>query len=110
MSFVHLLLKKDSETKTAVEYLAVSPDFNEERNWKSVARIVIDKSARDYDFIPLNEWTNINLVSPKFYGLPERERETQLQGGAGCGAWTGRIHAWTMRLIKGNAYPSVFPS
>lgn len=109
MSFVHLLFKKTSETENFVEYLAVSPDFSEDKTWKSIALIIIDKSAQDYEFLPLNEWASIDLVHPKLYGLSDAERLSKLSEGAGCGAWTGRIHAWTTRLIEGNIYPSNYP-
>lgn len=109
MSFAHLLLNKSFETETSVEYLAASPDFNEDNDWKPVARIVIDKSARDYEFVPLNEWVGMDLVHPKLYGLSDVERASKLPEGAGCGAWTGRIHAWTMRLIESATYPSKYP-
>lgn len=109
MSFAHLLLKRDIENELSVEYLAVSPDFSEDKAWKSVARIIIDKVARDYEFIALDDWVGIELVDPKLYALPEAERAKALPVGAACGAWTGRIHDWTMRLIQGGRYPATFP-
>ena len=110
MSFAHLLLIKGDETDRTVEYLAESPDFNDENLWKSVATIVIDKISRDYDFGPMNEWKEIKLVHPKLYALPEAERTFHVQEGACCGAWTGRIHAWAMRLIAEGAYPPTYPA
>lgn len=109
MSFVHLLLNKDSETESFVEYLAVSPDFSEDKTWKSVARIVVDKSAGDYEFFPLNEWMTIDLVHPKFYGQSDVERSVDFREGASCGAWTGRIHAWTTRMIENKSFPPTYP-
>lgn len=110
MSFAHLLFNKSSETENSVEYLAVSPDFNEDKTWQSIARIVINKVAGDYEFVPLNDWTTIDLVHPKLYALSDAERASKLHEGASCGAWTGRIHAWTMRLIESQTYPSKYPN
>jgi hypothetical protein len=110
MSFAHLRLNKSLETTVSVEYLAVSPDFSKNKTWEPVARIVIDKSAHDYEFIPINEWASIDLAHPKLYGLSDDERKAKLHVGASCGAWTGRIHAWTVRLIEANTYPSTYPS
>ena len=110
MSFAHLLLQKSSEADDWVEYLAISPDFNDRKDWEPVARIVVDKVARDYEFIPINEWIGVELVHPKLYGLADEDRAARLHEGASCGAWTGRIHAWTMRLIERNTYPPEYPS
>jgi hypothetical protein len=110
MSFAHLLLIKTDETDRTIQYVAESPDFNRESAWKSVASIVIDKISCDYDFFPVNEWTEIKLVHPKLYALSEAERSVQVEEGACCGAWTGRIHAWVMRLIAEGAYPATYPA
>jgi hypothetical protein len=112
MSFAHLLLKKVAETTDAVEYSADSPDFSEDRSWQPVARIVIRKAAKDYDFLPLNDWVGMNLVDPKLYGLPETERAAILKSNPPkyCGAWTGRIHEWTSRLIEQEKFPASYPS
>lgn len=110
MSFAHLILVKADETDRTVQYFAESPDFNGEGAWKSVACIVIDKILRDYDFAPVNEWIEIKLVHPKLYALSEAERSVQVEEGACCGAWTGRINAWVMRLIAEGAYPANYPA
>lgn len=110
MSFVHLLLNKSSETTNTAEYLAVTPDFSEGGAWEPVARVVIDKVSRDYEFIPINRWAKLDLVHPKLYGLSDIEREAAIGEGASCGAWTGRIHEWTMRLAGGKHFPETYPN
>jgi hypothetical protein len=110
MSFTHILLKRTEETENSVHYVAESPDFNDDGAWKSVAHIVIDKTAADYEFYPMNEWMAMKLVQPKLYALSEEERSARLEEGAGCGAWTGRIHAWVTRLIAKRDYPAAYPT
>lgn len=111
MSLVHLTLERTHETSEVAEYIALSSDFNEERTWKPVAKIVIRKALPDYEFFPLNEWKGMDLMDPKMYGLPEHELEAKIRSGnhGYNGAWTGRIHEWVMRLIERQEYPEIYP-
>jgi hypothetical protein len=112
MSFAHLLLKKITATADSVEYAAISPDFSKDKSWQPVARIVIRKADNDYDFFPLNEWVDMDLVQPKLYGLLESDRAAILKSNPPryCGAWTGRIHEWITRLIEQGKFPDNYPS
>jgi hypothetical protein len=112
MSFAHLLLKKIAETVDTVEYSAISTDFSNDKSWQPVARIVIRKADSDYDFCPLNEWAVIDLMQPKMYAIPEHERAEILKSSPPyyCGAWTGRIHEWTTRLIQQKTFPNTYPN
>jgi len=112
MSLVHMFLRRVHIDERSVEYVAVTGDFSPTHDSEPVARILIDKMARTYRFVPLGPWVNEKVIPPTFYGLPESEQRELLEGeyqGFGCGAWTGRLHTWVTRLIARNEYPEAAP-
>ncbi|MBW8828403.1 MAG: hypothetical protein JF606_03020 [Burkholderiales bacterium] len=107
MSFANIALTKSEEDAATVTYRVTSPDFAA-GEWEEVARVVVDKNTRTYEFLPINRWADAKVVPPYVYGLDDVERETLLAGkyvGYGYGAWTGRIFSRVRQMLTKQSYP-----
>jgi hypothetical protein len=112
MSFAHIRLMKLKEDEHDIFYVALSPDFNDAREWQEVARLVVSRRHCTHDFMTSGAWSDKKVVPPYVYGLSEKEREAVLASkfhGAGYGAWTGRILSQVRRMQESGTYPDETP-
>ena len=77
MASAHLRMIKIGDDEPTAQYGAWSPDFNDRGELRVVARVAIDKTNADYEFLRMNEWETMSLVHPKLYALTESERSSR---------------------------------
>lgn len=112
MSFAHLRLNKIKEDKSQVEYLVESFDFNEEKEWEKVGKLLINTAAKNYEFKPAKIWSDRPIIPPEVFGLDETERKQVIESkyrDYGWGAWSMLIHHWAVSFIQKESFPEYHP-
>ena len=120
MSFAHLRLNKIERDNYLIEYLVESFDFNEEKEWEEVGKLVMNTATKSYEFQPAKIWSDVAsatlrerpIIPPEVFGLDETERkqviESQYQD-YGWGAWSMLIHHWAVSFIEKESFPEYHP-
>jgi hypothetical protein len=108
MSRVHIHFIKEREDGTTVVYRVDSSDFNADQTEEPIARITINRHLKSYSFAPLGILSNVKVVPPHVYDLPESECDQILRvqyEGFGYGGWTSRIATVVRRLLTCDEFP-----
>ena len=112
MSFAHLRINRIEQDKSLVEYLVESFDFNEEKEWEKVGKLVMNTAAKNYEFIPAKIWSDRPIIPPEVFGLDETERKQVIESkyrDYGWGAWSMLIHHWAVSFIQKESFPEYHP-
>lgn len=106
MSFAHIKLEKISANDQEATYAALTPDFNEQKNWEIVANIVMNNLTKEFEFHAVNYWSDKKVVPPHVYLLDSTTMQQKLDGeflDHHFGAWTGRIASHIRKLQMQNS-------
>ncbi|MDY6805344.1 MAG: hypothetical protein SXA11_16255 [Cyanobacteriota bacterium] len=112
MSFAHLRINKLEQDNFIVEYLVESFDFNEEKEWEKVGKLVINTAAKNYEFQAAKIWIDRPIIPPEVFRLDETERQQVIQSqyrDYGWGAWSILIHHWAVSFIQKESFPEYHP-
>ncbi|MFB2834204.1 hypothetical protein [Floridanema evergladense] len=113
MTFVHVRLTQEKQDDLIVEYLVESFDFNQQKEWEKIGKILINKQTKSYEFEPSDIWNAHKIIPPSIFDIEEPTREKIIKSqynDYGWGAWSMLIHHWASSFIKRGSFPQHHPS
>ena len=112
MSYAHVRLIQKKRNQNYLEYQVESFDFNQQKEWEKIGKLLINLPTNNYQFYPEPVWESQKILPPSVFGLEQTEREQVIQScyrEYGGGAWSMQIHHWATSFLKHRSFPQYHP-